>query len=171
MRNIILIFCLLSSSISYCQKRDSLSIKISKTGSANDRFSIFDLSITNYSDSITCILHSPAVFLGAGSGSQELAVTENSESRQVYNLKLAAGDTIYINEVLLYRASIILPYQTLHFKIRIPSSKKKQLLSIDYFHLFDISYQEFEKEMRIGRWYEKYHQSNKVILLPLSEKE
>ncbi len=166
MRINILIIFLIFSTTSFSQKRNLLQIQLNKIDSKNDSFSIYELNISNYSDSITCILHSPAIFLGLGGEPQELAVTEKTESNQFYNLKLSMRDTIYINEVNLYRSSIILPYQSLLFKIRVPISSKKQLLSIDYFRLPDISYQKFEKEMEKGRWYEKYHQFKNVILLP-----
>lgn len=166
MKHIVLIFCVLSFVSSYCQKKDVLSVEVTKATSVNDSFSVYNLAIINYSDSIICILHSPAVFLGAGGGAQELAATKGNDSKDMYNLKLAAADTIYTNEVLLYRASIILPYQALHFQITVPFSPQKRELSIDYFRLFDISYKKFEKDMLLGRWYQKYHLNSQMIVLP-----
>jgi hypothetical protein len=65
-----------------------------------------------------------------------------------------------------YRASVILPFQKISFKILVPSSNKEKLLLIDYFYLIDFSYRKFTRETMIGWWYEKYHQLHKTTLLP-----
>ena len=137
-----------------------------KTISSNDSFSIYNVSIKNFSDSITCILHSHFILLSIGNDPQSLAALALDKKDVSYNLKEAARDTLFTYEVPQYRASIILPYQALYFEIKVSASSKEQFLSIDYFHLFDIHYRKFQDGMLLGRWYERYHLNTKKIPLP-----
>ena len=124
----------------YCQKKEALSIETSKTNYASDSLYIYSISISNFSDSIICILHSHFVLLSVGNNPQALTATENNETKEWYNLKQAAKDTLFTYEVPQYRASIILPYQSLNFKILVHSSNKEQFLTINYFYLLDFCY-------------------------------
>jgi hypothetical protein len=153
--------------VSYCQKREKLRIEISKDSSTTtESFSFYSVSITNFSDSITAILHSVHALLSVGNRPQELVVWENKGNKELYSLKQTVTDTLYTYEVPQYRASVILPFQKISFKILVPSSNKEKLLLIDYFYLIDFSYRKFTRETMIGWWYEKYHQLHKTTLLP-----
>jgi len=159
-------FCTLSLGFSYCQKINSLSIEINKAGYGSDSSSIYNVSISNFSDSIICVLHSRFVSLDVGNSPQALAATANNDDTVFYNLEQAVKDTFNTYEGLLYRGTIILPYLSLNFRIKVDGSSEKQILSIEYFQLFDIRYRKFEYEELLGRWHEKYNRSIKNILLP-----
>lgn len=161
-----LFFCFFFYCACYCQKKDVLSVEVAKVGYAQDSSIIYGISITNFSDSIICILHSHFILLSAGNSPQALAVTENEGKRESYLLTQSARDTLFAFEIPQYRASIILPYQMLNFKIQVAGSQKEQFLSIEYFQIFDMCYRKFKNEMLIGRWYQKYHLLNKSVELP-----
>jgi len=166
-------FCLLVllCNASYCQKRENLQIEISKDSSTTtEGFSFYNVSIANFSDSITAILRSVHALINAGNKAQELVVWENKGNEELYSLKQTVTDTLYTYEVPQYRASIILPFQEISFKILVPSSNNEKFLLIDYFYLIDFTYRKFKGEMMVGWWYKKYHQLHKTIPLPNEEK-
>lgn len=162
----ILISILLLSKGLLGQATEPLAIQVETDGSQNDSFSIYKITINNYSDSVTCILRSPFIWLGIGQGPIQLIPVETDAIKGQFNLEYAAKDHDYILEVALYRAAIILPYSALYFQIRVPASDKEQYLTIEYFNMYDLNYRQFGNSMKQAWWFAKYHLNERVVGLP-----
>jgi hypothetical protein len=148
------------------QTKEPLSIQVEPSVSNNDSFSIYKITLENYSDSITCIMRSPIILLGIGQGPLQLLPVENDSSKSQFSLGYAAGNDRYVLEGSPYRADIILPYHALSFEIRVPASDKEQFLTIKYFNLYDLNYRQFTHSMRNLDWFVKYLLNVKVVVLP-----
>ena len=151
-----------------CQQKEILSIAIAKDDTNKDSCCIYNMSIKNRSDSTLCILHSIFIRLTLGSP-QGLALIKNNNNEENYNFQYSFKDTAYDLESSPFWGELILPHQTLSFKIRIlPSNNDKtKHLSFEYLYLNDFSYKKFMGEMKhVGSWYYKYTRMKKSIDFP-----
>jgi len=162
----VLLLTMLISVTFFGQKKEKLFIEITRSGLATEVYNNFDVKISNYSDSILAVLHSHHIFLTIGNNPQQLALLDSSDSKYNYTLNYAVKDTLHVYEVLQFRAILILPYQSLSFRISVPISNNTSTLNLDYFYLGDISYKKFKREMLIGNWYKKYKRLKGQMLLP-----
>jgi hypothetical protein len=130
--------------------------------------SIYNMSITNNSDSILCVLRSLFVSLTLDAPQVFAPYGANSDFDD-FTLEYSAIDTAHNFEVTPYIGELILPGQKLSFKIELLFSNKKKLgrLRFKYIYLNDLEYRKFMLEMRkVGSWYYKYTRHEKSVDLP-----
>jgi hypothetical protein len=147
------------------QQAESLLVNILKS-ETKDSFYICDISVQNKSDSIVCILHSIFMNLTADT-TQGIALYFKNKEKQEYSLHRAFEDTTYIAEAIPQKGEVILPHHTLYFKIKILKTANDILkyLTIQYFYLTDLCYEDFKREMKnkVGSWYYKYNRLKKSV--------
>ncbi|HXB31870.1 MAG TPA: hypothetical protein VNV35_00550 [Puia sp.] len=161
-----LIFFSFFNALAFGQNKEPVSIDISADTLKGKNFAVYNICISNFGDSIVCILRSPTIVLGVGFPPQDLAVRVKDSVKELYELEYSARDTNYNYEGPIYHGVIILPRQALYFKIRIPFSTKDQLLSVEYTKVYDLCYRDFVSGMIGAPWLKKYHVNSKMIAIP-----
>jgi hypothetical protein len=155
-KNLLIVLYLFLHSIASAQPPKPLLIEISFDTSKSQNFAIYNIRLSNYSDSIICVLRSPTIVLGIGFEPQRLVSRSADGVGEMFDLEWSAADTSNVYEGPLYRGVPILPRQALYFKIEIPASKKAQYLSVEYVNTYDLCYKSFINSMKDAFWFKKY---------------
>jgi hypothetical protein len=135
---------------------------------AAQKFGIYQIVIKNRSDSILCILHSLTLTL-TESQPQVLAMPDKNPDNDDFSLQYSADDTGRAYEVEPYLGEVVLPGQSLVFKVQplFSDPQKPARLSFEYIYLNDFCYGRFLDEMKkVGSWYKKYSRSEAVVKIP-----
>jgi hypothetical protein len=147
-----------------------LEVKVLKSAYTDDA-SVYEVSITNKTDSIACILHS--IFLDLTSKrlmGLPLDEYQRVDTSDLFSLEFTYRDTLNTFESTVYRGECILPYQTLNFKVMVtdPPKGRVQKFSFEYFYTSDLCYRQFMQEMKmVGFWYRKYQRLRSATPLPM----
>jgi hypothetical protein len=160
------LFGLFISLNTVAQKSDPFHLTISKKEKVGE-FSIYEVSVRNYSDSIVCVIHSIFVNLNA-SEPQGITLFTSDKDNEMYNLKRSFEDTSYNSWGIPQKGAFVLPYQSLKFKIKLLglNDKWKELM-VNYIYFVNLCYKEIITEMKEepGRWYNKFNQKSKSVKL------
>ena len=165
-KNILIVLYLFLHGMASAQSPKPLLIEISLDTSKSQPLAIYNIQLSNYSDSIICVLRSPTIVLGVGFEPQKLASRSSDGVKEMFDLEWSAADTANMYEGPLYRGVTILPRQALYFKIGIPASKKAQYLSIEYINIYDLCYRSFVNNMIDAFWFKKFHLYSEQIAVP-----
>ena len=149
------------------QQTDPVFIHVSED-SANDRFSNYEISIQNGSDSVICILHS--IFIDLTTDVPKgLPLYSKSKEREEFILSRSFDDTTYDAEAAPRKGEFILPHQTLNFRVKIlkPTNLTPKYLTMQYFYLINFCYNDLKIAMKdnVGSWYYKYARFKKSVKL------
>ena len=159
---------------SYCtigQQAEPFTIIVKPAVSSNDSFSFYKVELGSHIDSVICILRSASISLGIDAEPSYLVPLKSNDTQEQYNLQYALYDSTISVDVPFIRGSLILPGHALYFQVKVPVSKKRQYLTVEYFNIYDVSYREFEDRMKYGNWFKKYHLNAKTVLLPGSHRK
>jgi hypothetical protein len=141
-------------------------VSLKKDSSSKDAFT-YHVLVSNRSDSILCILLSPRFDLTDGR-TKVLAVFESISDMDIFSLRYPAIDTGYAYESIPLVGELILPYQSLSFKIKLLlSDEDLSRFDLEYIYLNDLVYRKFMLEMRKETsWYLNYTKFQKLFALP-----
>lgn len=149
-----------------------LSTSITLLPASADTCCVYQVSIKNITDSIVCILHSMFIDL-ASSQPKGLPVNDQKLGKVRYSLDQSFRDTLLDAASFPYRGELILPYQSLTFRILLPKvdADRTNLFDFKYIYLKDIQYRQFMREMqKLTSWYRKYEIFEQTLELPSKAK-
>lgn len=167
MRIFLFLVFILRGFAAFNQSTSDLQVTLLKSEKKSDSCCVYNVTIKNLSDSITCILHSMFMNLKS-SEPQGLPLHFQRTLPRFYSLGYSFRDTAFEFESTPYRGEFILPYQSLHFKVKIvPGNEMGKQLSFEYLYVPDFCYKDFMKDMQqMTTWYRKYKRKEKRMELP-----
>jgi len=134
-----------------------------------DSHLIYNLRLTNFTDSIVAIPHSiHFIFDETNSTPVLLAVYDKNDSTNFYQLIYTAGDTLVDPQVYPAAIGLILPRQSVVIPVTISANRSINILSVEYAIFYDLQYRSFLRTP-ISNW--GYTVKTRRTMVLLKERE